>query len=152
DKQRVMFTLLSGRSTFTLDQIQDLANTLVLKHPRIADSHVAKGDVLWRRGNLQEARSLFLTAIGINRNHVDAWRMLMNVELALYDDGEAIRHGFEAVDDNHNNATLLYFTGLAYMVKDDADNARKMMQTALDNSGDASNCLQSLIYAGLGNI
>ncbi|TYP96407.1 tetratricopeptide repeat protein [Sphingobacterium allocomposti] len=152
DKQRVMFTLLSGRSTFTLDQIQDLANTLVLKHPRIADSHVAKGDVLWRRGNLQEARSLFLTAIGINRNHVDAWRMLMNVELALNDADQAISHGFEALEANPNNPILLYFTGLAYMVKDDTDNARKMMETALDNSGHENNYLQSLIYAGLGDL
>src|SRR5690606_41061897 len=50
------------------------------------------------------------------------------------------------------NPILLYFTGLAYMVKDDTDNARKMMETALDNSGHENNYLQSLIYAGLGDL
>ena len=152
DKHRVMFTLLSGKSALTLEQIQELANILVLKHPRIADSHVAKGDVLWRRGNLQEARSLFLTAVGINRAHVDAWRMLMNVEMALNEVDQAVDHGMEALEANPNNPMLLYFTGLAYMVKDDGENARKLMEAALDNSGEENTYLQSLIYAGLGDL
>src|SRR5690606_6450768 len=152
DKHRVMFKLLSGTSGLTLEQIQDLANILVLKHPRIADSHVAKGDVLWRRGNLQEARSLFLTAVGINRAHVDAWRMLMNVEMALNEVNQAVDHGLEALEANPNNPMLLYFTGLAYMVKDDTENARKLMEAALDNSGEENTYLQSLIYAGLGDL
>ncbi|MBD1425000.1 tetratricopeptide repeat protein [Sphingobacterium arenae] len=152
DKHRVMFTLLSGKSGFKLEQIQQLANILVLKHPRIADSHVAKGDVLWRQGNLQEARSLFLTAVGINQAHVDAWRMLMNVEMALNEVDQAIHHGLEALEVNPNNPMLLYFTGLAYMVKDDGENARKMMEAALDNNGEDNTYLQSLIYAGLGDL
>ncbi|WDF69559.1 tetratricopeptide repeat protein [Sphingobacterium oryzagri] len=152
DKYRGMFTMLSGKTTLSLDQIQELANILVIRHPRVADSHVAKGDILWRRGQAQEARSLFLTAVGINRNHIDAWRMLINVELALNDADQAILHGFEALESNPNNPMLLYFTGLAYMVKDDTDNARKMMESALDNSGQENTYLQSLIYAGLGDL
>jgi len=152
DKHRVMFTLFSGKSEIPLEQIQELANILVLKHPRIADSHVAKGDVLWRRGNLQEARSLFLTAVGINRAHIDAWRMLMNVEMALNEIDQAIAHGLEALEANPNNPMLLYFTGLAYMVKDDGERARTMMEAALDNSGEENTYLQSLIYAGLGDL
>lgn len=152
DKYRGMFTMLSGKTTLSLEQIQELANILVIKHPRVADSHVAKGDILWRRGNLQEARSLFLTAVGINRNHIDAWRMLMNVELAMNEADQAILHGFEALESNPNNPMLLYFTGLAYMVKDDSANARKMLETALDNSGQENTYLQSLIYAGLGDL
>lgn len=152
DKHRVMFSLLNGSSTFSLEQLQALANLLVLKYPRIADSHVAKGDVMWRRGNLPEAVSLFLTAVGINRQHVDAWRMLMNVELALNEVDDAIDHGKEALAANPNNAMLLYFTGLSYMVKEDTSNARKYMEAALDNAGDENGYMQSLIYAGLGDL
>ena len=152
DKHRVMFTVLSGQSPFSLDEIQELANVLVLMHPRIADSHVAKGDILWRRGNLQEARSLFLTAVGLNRGHIDAWRMLMNVEIALNEIDQAVAHGLEALEVNPNHPMLLYFTGLAYMVKDDTDNARKLMEAALNNSGEENKYLQSLIYAGLGDL
>lgn len=152
DKHRVMFALLSGQSALSLEQIQDLANILVLKHPRIADSHIAKGDMLWRRGNLQEAQSSFLTAVGLNRSHVDAWRMLMNVEMALNEVDQAVNHGLEALEANPKNPMLLYFTGLAYMVKDDGDNARKFLEAALDNSGEENTYLQSLIYAGLGDL
>src|SRR5699024_5559850 len=96
--------------------------------------------------------SLFLTAVGINRTHIDAWRMLMNVEMALNEIDQAIAHGLEALEANPNNPMLLYFTGLAYMLKDDGDNARVMMETALDNSGEENTYLQSLIYAGLGDL
>ncbi len=152
DKHRVMFSALAGKTSLSLNQIQELANILVLKHPRIADSHVAKGDILWRRGNLQEARSLFLTAVGIQPSHVDAWRMLMNVEIALNETDAALIHGSEALEANPNNAMLLYFTGLAYIIKDDTENARKMLETALDNSSEENTFLQSLIYAGLGDL
>src|SRR5690606_27260712 len=84
DKHRIMLTMMdAGFRDFSLDQIQSLANILVLRHPRIAESHVIKGNILWRRGNMQEARSLFLTAVGISPTHVDAWRMLINADMAL---------------------------------------------------------------------
>lgn len=152
DKYRVMFTLLGSENKMTLAQMQELANTLVLKHPRIADSHVAKGNVLWKRGNLQEARSIFLTAIGINPNHVDAWRMLINIELSLNEVDEAIQHSREALQANPKNPMLSYFSGIAYMVNHDLDNARKMMESALDNSTEENPYMQSLIYSGLGDL
>src|SRR5690606_915411 len=88
----------------------------------------------------------------INKNHVDAWRMLINVELGLNEADQAIAHGFEALEVIPNNPLLMYFTGLAYMVKDDTENARKLMESALDNSGKENKFLQSLIYAGLGDL
>src|SRR5690606_35482979 len=41
DKHGVMFTLLSGKSGFKLDQVQQLAIMLVLKHLRKDDRHLA---------------------------------------------------------------------------------------------------------------
>ena len=152
DKYRVMLTALSGKTALDAAQAQELANILVLRYPRIADSHVVKAQVIWRRGNLQEARSLLLTAVSINKAHVDAWRMLMNIDLGLNLPDDAIAHGYEAMASNPNNATLIYFTGLAYQVKDDTANARKMLESALDNSAEETPYLQSLIYASLGDL
>jgi len=152
EKYRVMMAALGGKTSLELGQVQELANILVLRYPRVADSHVAKAEVSWRRGNLQEARSLFLTAISMNKGHIDAWRMLMNVDLALNLPDDAIAHGFEAMAANPNNATLMYFTGLAYQVKDDTANARKMLESALDNSSEDIPYLQSLIYTSLGDL
>lgn len=152
DKYRVMFTALSGKTDLDITQIHELANILVIRHPRVADSHVAKGEVLWRRGNLEEARAMFLTAVSMNRGHVEAWRMLINVELALNKLDDALAHSFESLDANPNNAMLMYFTSMTYMVKEDYENARKMLEKALDSSVDDTPYLQSLIYAGLGDL
>ena len=153
NKHRVMLTLTDPDFTdFSLDQIQELANILVLKHPRIAESHVIKGNVLWRRGNAQEAKSLFMTAVGINPNHVDAWRLLINVDMSLRQIDDAIRHSQEALSVNPGNAMILYFAGLAYMMKEDHDNSRKMLEAALDHSGNDNKYLQSMIYGGLGDL
>lgn len=153
DKHRVLLTLISPKNPeFSLDQIQLLANELVLRHPRIADSHVLKGEILWQRGNTQEARSLFLTAVGINPKHLDAWRMLINTDLGLNEADLAVQHGMEALNVNPGNAMLMYFTGLAYMVKEDFDSSRKMLEFALDNSLNDNTYLQSIIYASLGDL
>jgi len=153
DKHSVMLTIMdSGFKDFSLDQIQNLANILVLRHPRIAESHVIKGNILWRRGNPQEARSLFMTAVGISSNHVDAWRMLINADIALGSVEEAIRHGNEALSVNPGNPMLMYFTGLSYLMKEDYENSRKILESALDHSGNENKFLQSMIYGALGDL
>lgn len=153
DKHRVMSGLTQGgNSELTLDQTQQLANVLVLKHPRIAESHIMKGNVLWQRGNLEEARSLFLTAVGINPKQLDAWRMLINVDLALKMPDDGIRHGTEALAANPGNPMLLYFTGLAYLVKEDYENSRRLLENALDNSENENDYLRSVIYGTLGDL
>ena len=153
DKHRVMLNLMNPNfNDFSLDQIQSLANTLVLVHPRIAESHVLKGEVMWRRGSLEEARSLFLTAVGINSKHIDAWRMLINVELGLNQIDDAIAHGQEALSLNPRNPMLMYFTGISYVVKEDYENGRMMLESALNFSQQENKYLQSMIYGSLGDL
>lgn len=153
DKYRVVQNLLNPEfKDLSAAQVQELASTLVLVHPRIAESHVIKGEVLWRNGHTAEARSLFLTAVGINPRHVDAWRMLINTDLALNQVDEAIQHGTEAMRANPGNAMLMYFSGLAFMVKEDYEKTRIMLEMALDNSEEENTYLRSIIYSGLGDL
>jgi len=152
DKHRAFFSILNGKKPVYLSQMQQLADILVLKHPRVAESHFSKGHVLWSGGRLPEARSSLLTAVGLMPAHADAWRMLLNVELAMNEPDAAIHHGLEALNANPGNAMLLYFTGLAYLAKDDTENARKMIEAALDSSPEENPYLQSFIYGGLGDL
>ena len=153
DKHRIMYSLMNTNNSFlTLDQLQDLANVLVLQYPRIAESHIIKGEIVWRKGNVEEARSLFLTAVGIHPKHVDAWRMLINTDLALNKVDDAIAHGREALNINSGNPMLMYFTGLAFMVKDDLDSSRKLLEMALDHSERENDFLKSNIYSSLGDL
>ncbi|MHC8949113.1 tetratricopeptide repeat protein [Sphingobacterium hungaricum] len=152
DKHRVMQSVINGQNKLTLDQKQELANILVLKYPRIADSHVFKGDVLWIKTQLSEARSLFLTAVGINPRHVDAWRKLINVELSMSDFKSAIAHGQEAMHTNPSSAILTYFTGIAYMLDKDTAQAREYLEQALNLSTNENEFVQSMIYGSLGDL
>lgn len=152
EKHRVMLSLLADKNSFSLDQLYVLSNQLVRQYPRIADSHLFKGDVLWRKGETQEAKTLFLTAVGINNKHVDAWRMLINVDLSLNDANSAILHGLESLKFNAGHPLLLYFTGLAYLVNEDSANARKFLEEGLNNSEESNLFLKSSIYTALGDV
>lgn len=152
DKHRVMMNLVNNNKDFTKDQLQDLANTLVLKHPRMPDSHMFKGDVLWMRGDLDQAKSLYLTTVSMNPQHVDAWRKLINVELAQNKLDEAIVDGKEALSHNPGNVIITYFVGVAYMMKKDTNNARLFLERALDQSGNENDFVKSMIYGGLGDL
>lgn len=152
-KYRVMLDLLGpNMTTLNNDQIQSLANTLVLVHPRIAESHMIKGEILWKRGNTAEAKSLFLTAVGIAPNQIDGWRMLINVDLAMKDVDSAIKHSKEALAANPGNPALLYFAGLSYLVKEDTNSAREALEAGLNNSVNENAYLQSMIYGALGDV
>jgi tetratricopeptide (TPR) repeat protein len=153
DKHRVMLGLMRQENNeFSSDQVQKLANTLVLRHPRFAESHVIKGNVLWQRGSVEEARSLFMTAVGINPKHLDAWRMLINADISLKLVDEGIMHGREALAANPGNPMLMYFTGLAYLVKEDYEGSRQLLEAALDHSENENGYLRSLIYGTLGDL
>ncbi|WP_313190334.1 tetratricopeptide repeat protein [Sphingobacterium sp.] len=152
DKHRVMMNLVNNNKDFTKDQLQDLANSLVLKHPRMPDSHMFKGDILWMRGDLDQAKSLYLTTVSMNPQHVDAWRKLINVELAQNKLDEAIVDGKEALSHNPNNVIITYFVGVAYMMKKDTENARLFLERALDQSGNENDFVKSMIYGGLGDL
>ncbi len=152
DKHRVMMNLVNNNKDFTKDQLQDLANSLLLKHPRMPDSHMFKGDILWMRGDLDQAKSLYLTTVSMNPQHVDAWRKLINVELAQNKLDEAIVDGKEALSHNPGNVIITYFVGVAYMMKKDTDNARLFLERALDQSANENDFVKSMIYGGLGDL
>ncbi len=147
-----MLSLHAPRSPYSGEQLLELANILVETHPRIAESHMAKGQVQWLRDDLKGAQSSFAVAVGINPYQVDAWRMLMSLDMDQSDYDQAIIHGAEALRAVPNNATVLYFTSMAYMMKKDSVNSRKFMEAALNNAENESPFLQANIYAGLGDI
>jgi tetratricopeptide (TPR) repeat protein len=152
DKNRIIMTLLSPKGPYTKDQLLELVNILVEVHPRIAESHMAKGQVLWLRDDKSAAQSSLAVAVSMNPYQIDAWRMLMSLDMDKGEFDQAIAHGGEALHYVANNATILYFTSMAYLMKKDMENSRKFMEAALNNAQDESPFLQANIYGGLGDI
>jgi len=152
DKNRIMMTLLGPKSPYTNAQLLDLANVLVEVHPRIAESHMAKGQVLWLNDDKTAAQSSLAVAVSVNPYQIDAWRMLMSLDMDKGEFDQAIAHGAEALHYVANNPTILYFTSMAYLMKKDTENSRKFMEAALNNAQEETPFLQANIYAGLGDI
>ncbi|WP_312790530.1 hypothetical protein [Sphingobacterium sp.] len=152
DKNRIINTLLRPNGPYTNDQLLELANILVEVHPRIAESHMAKGQVLWVKDDKAAAQSSLAVAVSVNPYQIDAWRMLMSLDMDKGEFDQAIAHGGEALHYVANNSTILYFTSMAYLMKKDMENSRKFMEAALNNAQDESSFLQANIYGGLGDI
>ena len=152
DKHRVMQNLVSKESDFSNDQLQELANILVLNHPRMPDTHMFKGDVLWKKGELNEAKALYSTTVSMYPQHVEAWRKLLNVEMGMNELDNAIRDGNEALKHNPGNPIITYFIGLSHMMKKENDQARNYLEASLNNSVNENKYMQSMIYASLGDL
>ncbi|MCL7987998.1 tetratricopeptide repeat protein [Sphingobacterium sp. lm-10] len=152
EKHRVMAQIAASPDMLSLPQKQDLANLLVLKYPRIAENYNFKADILWQGQNLAEAKSLYLTSLGINPRQADTWRKLINVELAANQLSESILHGQEALIHFPDNAILFYFTGVAYFLNNDTTEAREYLEAALDNSENENDYVKSMIYGSLGDL
>lgn len=152
DKHRAMFKVMNEPADFSIDQKQELANLLVLKYPRIADSHMFKGDVLWQKGEMDQARSLYLTAVAMQPQLIDAWRKLVNIDLAMNKVSLAITDGMEGLQRHPGNVMLSYFIGVAHMMNKDHAEARKFLEAALDRSADEDPLVQSMVYSSLGDL
>ena len=152
DKYKFLVGLMSEENTVSDDKLQWLANTLEIRHPDVLEAQVIKGEVLWRSGNTQEAKSIFLKVLSSNPRYVKVWRLLINTDLSLGQPDEAIKHGLEGLKHNPNNTEILYFTSLAYAGKEDYESSKNLLETALNYSVNENSYLRSLIYGSLGDI
>ncbi|MBP3942574.1 tetratricopeptide repeat protein [Sphingobacteriaceae bacterium WQ 2009] len=151
DKNRIIASSFTNNG-LSFAQLLELTTLLTVKYPRIAEAHLLKGQALWMNNQSADARAQLLVAVGINPQQIDAWRMLMNVDLSLNEPAEAIRHGQEALSVNPNQPILLYFMGISHMVKEDLGNARSYLEAALNNAQRENNFLQATIYSSLGDV
>lgn len=152
DKYKFLIGLLNDSNSAPDDKIQNLANTLEAQYPDVLEAKILKGEVLAKRGNVEEARSVFLQVVSSNPRHVNAWRLIILADLELGQTDEAIKHGQEGLKHNPNNSHLLYFTSLAYAGKSDYDNSRALLESALNYSENENNSIRSLIYGSLGDL
>ena len=152
DKYKFLVGLRNEEDVLSDDKLQLLANSLVTIHPEVLEAQVLKGEILWKRGNVEEARAVFLKVVSSNPRYVGAWRLAMNTDLALNQPDEAIKHGLEGLRQNPNNPELLYFTSLAYAGKEEYEVSKNMLETALNYSENENNYLRSLIYGSLGDL
>jgi len=152
DKYRVLANLVYNEKVLSDTKLIQLADVLVLNHPDMLAAQVIRGELFWRKGNVEDARTIFLKVVNSNVRYVDAWRLLINTDLALNQPDEGIKHSQEALRHNPNNSQLLYFSALAHIAKSDWQKGREVLETALNFSENENSYLRSMIYGTLGDV
>lgn len=152
DKYKFLIELMNDPAIEADDRLQTLANTLERTYPDVLEAQILKGELLGKRGHVEEARSVFLKVLSSNPRHVNAWRLVILSDLELGQVDQAIQHGQEGLKHNPNNSHLLYFTSLAYAGQPDYDKSRELLEQALNYSENENNSIRSLIYGSLGDL
>lgn len=152
DKYRVLANLVYNEKVLSDTKLIQLADVLVLNHPDMLAAQVIRGELFWRKGDVEDARTIFLKVVNSNVRYVDAWRLLINTDLALNQPDEGIKHSQEALRHNPNNSQLLYFSALAHIAKSDWQKGREALETALNFSENENSYLRSMIYGTLGDV
>ena len=152
DKYKFLIELMNDPAIEANDKLQTLANTLERSYPDVLEAQILKGELLGKRGHVEEARSVFLKVLSSNPRHVNAWRLVILSDLELGQVDQAIQHGQEGLKHNPNNSHLLYFTSLAYAGQPDYDKSRELLEQALNYSENENNSIRSLIYGSLGDL
>lgn len=152
DKYRVLANLVYNEKVLSDTKLIQLADVLVLNHPDMLAAQVIRGELFWRKGDVEDARTIFLKVVNSNVRYVDAWRLLINTDLALNQPDEGIKHSQEALRHNPNNSQLLYFSALAHIAKSDWQRGREALETALNFSENENSYLRSMIYGTLGDV
>ena len=152
DKFRFLTKLIYEEGSSVDSKLMSLADILVLKHPDLLEAQALRGDLFWKLGNIADARSIFLKIVSSNPNHINAWRQVINADLALNQPDEGIKHAMQALKFNPNNSQLLYFASLAYASKKDYEASKNLLETALNFSENENNYVKSMIYGSLGDI
>lgn len=152
DKYRVLANLVYNEKVLSDTKLIQLADVLVLNHPDMLAAQVIRGELFWRKGDVEDARTIFLKVVNSNVRYVDAWRLLINTDLALNQPDEGVKHSQEALRHNPNNSQLLYFSALAHIAKSDWQKGREVLETALNFSENENSYLRSMIYGTLGDV
>lgn len=152
DKYKFLIELMNDPAIDADDKLQTLANTLERTYPDVLEAQILKGELLGKRGHVEEARSVFLKVLSSNPRYVNAWRLVILSDLELGQVDQAIQHGQEGLKHSPNNSHLLYFTSLAYAGQPDYDKSRELLEQALNYSENENNSIRSLIYGSLGDL
>lgn len=129
-----------------------LADILTRLYPAIPESYFFKGEIYLSMQDVAMAKTMFSKVVSMDKRNVEAWRILIHMELMQGTTEAASQVALKSLESNPNHPMLSYFTGLTYLMASDHDKARKYLENALDHSMDSPDYLKSEIYGALGDV
>lgn len=129
-----------------------LADILTRLYGNIPESYFFKGEIYLSMQDMAMAKTMFSKVVTLDKRHVEAWRILIQIELMDGNTKTASQVGLKSLQDNPNHPMLSYFTGITYLMDSDYEEARKHLENALDHSVKSPEYLKSEIYGALGDL
>jgi tetratricopeptide (TPR) repeat protein len=150
-KVQIMLSLLPEfKDPATRTETVSLGTILTQTHATDPKSFSVNGDVLYQDNQLEKAKASYKTALKLNDQVYQIWEQLLNIEINQRDYAGAIADGEEALSLFPNQATLYFYTGIAYAQSQKHEKAISYLKNASELAID-DNQLLSQIHSGLGD-
>ena len=127
-----------------------LCKTLVNTHPKEAKAHSMYGDFLYRKNNLDSARTHYQIALELDPNHFFIWRQLLQIESELMDYESMLKESNTAIELFPSQSILYLFNGIAYLQKKNFPEAIESLKKGIALEVENELLLSSL-YSSLGD-
>lgn len=151
-KMRLLISLMSDpKSSEMAPIIRDLANTLTISYPADARAFALYGDILAQQKQLKEAREQYLKAIDINSRVNTIWEQLLQIELSLGMQKEALAHAYKASALFPQQPLTQFFSGHAFFMEKKYTDARSCFEAALNYVEEKNTMLLTQVYSSLGD-
>ncbi|WP_134089680.1 tetratricopeptide repeat protein [Olivibacter sp. XZL3] len=151
-KMRLLISLMSDpKNTEMAPIIRELANTLTVSYPTDARAFALYGDILAQQKQLREAREQYLKAIDINSRVNTIWEQLLQIELSLGMQKEALAHAYKASALFPQQPLTQFFSGHAFFMEKKYTDARNCFEAALNYTEENNTMLLTQVYSSLGD-
>ncbi|WP_162555977.1 tetratricopeptide repeat protein [Reichenbachiella versicolor] len=132
------------------DPLMVLGEILVGTHPDSYQALAMIGDLHYNVQEKEQARSYYLKAVKIDGSNFNIWQNILSLDMDLRDYDGAIDHANLALETFPNQSSLYYFSGTAYLIKKDYENAIKTFNTGKAYTARDNN-MKSLFHGQLGD-
>lgn len=152
NKVRTVYNVLQGTDRGeSLKIASEITQVLVDKYPDEALAQAVYGDISLQQGKEDVAYDAFLKAADLNKKLYVVWEQLLQLEVANNKLSEAQAHGLEAINQFPDNSIILLFTGYAYLLDKQYQEARAFLEEALNKADPKNEGLMVQTYSALGD-
>lgn len=152
NKVRTVYNVLQGKNRGeSLKIASEITKVLVDSYPNDALAHAVYGDVALQQGKDDVAYASFLKSVDLNKNLYIVWEQLLQIEVSQNKLKEAQDHGLQAINQFPDNPIILLFTGYAYLLDKQHQQARAFLEEALNKADPNNEGLMVQLYSALGD-
>ncbi len=120
-----------------LDELIQLTEGFIKQVPNEAKSLVFLGDLLMKKGEVEQARDRYVEASKIDKASFELWLAIIELDSKLNQTAQLAKHSEEAVEYFPNQAVFWYHNGVANFLlkkfKESASALEEALHLALDN-------------------